>query len=343
MADLYLIVGLGNPGRQYEKTRHNVGWRVLDELARRHHLTFDKHEKKAVTASGTINGKRVLLAKPQTYMNLSGEAVRGLVDFYKVDLSRFIIVSDDLDIPFGTLRLRKSGSAGGQGGLKSVIQHLGTNDFSRVRFGIGRPPGRMQPKDYVLQEFKGDDEIRVREVTDKAADAVEVWLKEGIEAAMTRFNGDVQKNQQGPESNPEEDLSMYLRIQELNPRDPGLIEKIIGLLKRMGRADEAADWHLRLAALWDAQGKTGKAITEREKAASLKPERIEIHRQIVEAYLAEGNSKKAVHRLLILADYFKAREQWSDALAAVEEALTINPQHPKALDMHGQLRELITG
>ncbi|MBI5666704.1 MAG: aminoacyl-tRNA hydrolase [Chloroflexi bacterium] len=191
MTDFYLIIGLGNPGKGYADTRHNVGFRVVDELARRYGLTFGRKERKAVVASGVILGKRAILAKPQTYMNLSGEAVRALVDFYKVELSRLLVISDDLDIPLGTLRLRKSGSAGGQGGLKNIIQHLGTQDFNRLRFGIGRPPGRMQPKDYVLQAFKGDDVILAAQMVDRAASAVEVWLTEGIEIAMTRYNGSV--------------------------------------------------------------------------------------------------------------------------------------------------------
>jgi len=191
MSELHLIVGLGNPGKEYENTRHNVGWRVMDELARRYGLKFDKKEKKSITASGIINGKKVILAKPQTYMNLSGEAVRGLVDFYKIDTERLLTISDDLDLPLGTLRLRKTGSAGGQNGLKSIIQHLGGNqNFNRVRFGIGRPPGKMNPKDYVLGGFKGDDAILVVEVVDRAANAVETWLAEGIDLAMTRHNGD---------------------------------------------------------------------------------------------------------------------------------------------------------
>lgn len=192
MSELYLIIGLGNPGKEYANTRHNVGWRVLDELARRHGLTFDKKEKKSTTAAGTIAGKRVILAKPQTYMNLSGEAVRALVDFYKIDIEHLLTISDDLDLPLGTLRLRKNGSAGGQGGLKSIIQHLGGNqNFNRVRFGIGRPPGKMAAKDYVLGGFKGDDAILVEEVVTRAANAVETWLTEGIDLAMTKHNGDV--------------------------------------------------------------------------------------------------------------------------------------------------------
>lgn len=191
MTDFYLIIGLGNPGREYAGTRHNVGFRVVDELARRYSLSFGKKERKAVVASGVILGRKTLLAKPQTYMNLSGEAVRSLVDFYKVELSRILVISDDMDIPLGTLRLRKSGSAGGQGGLRNIIQHLGTQDFSRLRFGISRPPGRMAPKAYVLQPFRGDDIILAEEMVSRAADAAVCWLTDGIELAMTRYNGGV--------------------------------------------------------------------------------------------------------------------------------------------------------
>lgn len=186
---MYLIVGLGNPGKEYANTRHNVGFMVLDALAKKYGLSFGKKEKKADTASGTILGKKVLLARPQTYMNLSGEAARGLMDFYKIDIDHVLVVSDDLDIPLGTLRLRANGGAGGQRGVKSIIQHLGTQDFNRVRFGIGRPPGKMEPSAYVLQAFKGDDEILAQEVIDRAVKAIETWLTEGIEAAMNKHNG----------------------------------------------------------------------------------------------------------------------------------------------------------
>lgn len=189
MTDWYLIVGLGNPGRQYENTRHNVGWHVLDEVARRAGLRFDKKERKALVASGLLRERKVLLAKPQTYMNLSGEAVRGLVDFYKVDLMRVLVICDDLDIPFGTLRLRAKGSAGGQRGIKNVLQHLGTDQINRLRYGIGRPPGKMDPAAFVLLPFQGDDQITARIITERAADAVETWLTDGIEIAMTRYNG----------------------------------------------------------------------------------------------------------------------------------------------------------
>jgi len=169
----------------------NVGFRVVDELACRHHLSFGKTERKAQSASGTVKGKRVILSKPQTFMNLSGESVRSIMDFYKVEVAHLLVVTDDLDLPLGTIRLRISGSAGGQNGLKSVIQHLGTQDFNRLRFGIGRPPGKMQARDYVLAPFKGDDAILAAQVIDRAADAVETWLADGIDLAMTRHNGDL--------------------------------------------------------------------------------------------------------------------------------------------------------
>lgn len=201
MTDWYLIVGLGNPGKEYAETRHNVGFRVVDELARRFALTFGKLERKAFTATGVIHGKKVILTKPQTYMNLSGEAVRSLVDFYKVETPNLLVISDDLDIPLGTLRLRKLGGAGGQNGMRSVIQHLGTPEFSRLRFGIGRPPGKMQPKDYVLSQFKGDDAILAAQMIDRAANAAEVWLRSGIDAAMNQYNGSIDEPK--PEKTPE--------------------------------------------------------------------------------------------------------------------------------------------
>ena len=198
MTDWYLIVGLGNPGKDYEDTRHNVGFRVVDELARRYSLTFGKTERKAQVASGMIKDKKVILAKPQTYMNLSGEAVRSLVDFYKVELAHILVIADDLDIPLGTVRLRQSGGAGGQNGIKNIIQHLGTPEFNRLRFGIGRPPGKMQAKDYVLSAFKGDDAILASQVIDRAAEAVETWLIEGIDLAMTRHNGNIDEPKPTP-------------------------------------------------------------------------------------------------------------------------------------------------
>lgn len=192
MTELAIIVGLGNPGPRYENTRHNIGWRALDRLAARHHLGFSKTEHKALTASGTINGVRVVLVKPQTYMNVSGDAVAPLVRFYKVTPDRLIVLCDDLDIPLGTLRVRKTGSSGGQNGLKHIIERLATQDIPRVRIGIGRPPGRMDPAAYVLTGFVGDEDILATEMADRASNAVETWLRDGIDLAMTRHNGSVE-------------------------------------------------------------------------------------------------------------------------------------------------------
>jgi PTH1 family peptidyl-tRNA hydrolase len=189
MTDRYLIVGLGNPGREYERTRHNIGFRCVDALAATHGLTFAKRGAKSFTAEGTIAEKKVILVKPITYMNLSGEAVRPLMDFYKLPPTHLMVIMDDMDIPLGTIRIREKGSAGGQKGLKSIMEHLGTQDVPRIRFGIGRPPGRMEPSAYVLQPFGKDEEIFVVEGVDRVIKAVRTWLTDGINLMMTRHNG----------------------------------------------------------------------------------------------------------------------------------------------------------
>jgi PTH1 family peptidyl-tRNA hydrolase len=190
MADRYLIVGLGNPGREYEKTRHNIGWRVIDALAAAHNIQLGKVQSKALIGDGVIAGKRVTLVKPMTYMNLSGEAVGGLMTFYKILPESLLTISDDLDIPPGHLRIRAGGSAGGQNGLRSIIQHLGTQEFARIRFGIGRPPGRMAPAAYVLQDFAKSEADLVDETMRRTLKAIETWLTDGIETSMNRYNGD---------------------------------------------------------------------------------------------------------------------------------------------------------
>jgi len=183
-----MIVGLGNPGPKYEGTRHNIGWAALDTLANRYNIRYDETQFKAIYAKATIQGKRVLLVKPQTYMNLSGEAVQPLASFFKVDNDKILVVNDDLDIDFGSLRLRKKGGAGGQKGLADILNRLGTNDIDRLRVGIGRPPGKMPAKAWVLRKFEGDDAIDADRVADRAADAIETWLASGIEVAMTAHN-----------------------------------------------------------------------------------------------------------------------------------------------------------
>jgi len=184
-----LIIGLGNPGREYARNRHNVGFQTLDLLARRHNLRFDQRQHNARLARGRIAGRPVLLAKPLTYMNRSGQAVAALVSRRQIDISRLLVVFDDLDLPLGTLRLRPGGGHGGHKGMKSIILALGRNDFARLRLGIGRPPGRMDPADYVLRDFAPGEETEAAVMRERAADAIEVWLQSGIDAAMNQFNG----------------------------------------------------------------------------------------------------------------------------------------------------------
>ncbi len=184
-----LIVGLGNPGKEFQGNRHNVGFQAVDCVAARYHVVFSRQKNHARVAFTTIVGRPVVLAKPQSFMNRSGVPVAGLMKFYKIAPENMIVAFDDLDLPAGTLRLRASGGSGGHNGLKSIIGALGTQLFPRVRIGIGRPPGRMDPAAYVLQDFAPDQHPLVRDVLERAADAVESWLQYGINLAMSRYNG----------------------------------------------------------------------------------------------------------------------------------------------------------
>lgn len=189
MTETYLIVGLGNPGREYRATRHNVGFMLLDRLAVKLDLRFTRLQSRALVAGGHYEGRKVLLAKPQTFMNLSGQSVQSLVRFYKLPLDHLLVAHDHLDLPLGTLRIRPDGGAGGQRGMESILARLGTDDFPRLRLGIGRPPGQMDPAAYVLQEFSGAEQAVLSEMLNRAVEAVLTWLTEGLEAAMNRFNG----------------------------------------------------------------------------------------------------------------------------------------------------------
>jgi PTH1 family peptidyl-tRNA hydrolase len=189
---MFLIVGLGNPGKQYARTRHNAGWFVLDELARRFGSETWKKQHEALTASILIDEKRVLLAKPQTFMNLSGRATSALMRYGRIERSNILIISDDLNLPLGRLRLRVAGSDGGHNGLKSVTQMLGSSDYARLRFGVGEPPREDRRErgtaDHVLSAFAGDEWPLVEEATQRGADCVETFVAQGVEAAMNRFN-----------------------------------------------------------------------------------------------------------------------------------------------------------
>ena len=185
----WLLVCLGNPGDRYENTRHNAGFMVADELGERRNTPIQRLRFKALTNLFTIDRERVLVMKPVTYMNLSGEAVRPAADFYKLPPERVLVVSDDTALPLGRLRLRRSGSAGGHNGLKSIIQHLGTDQFPRLRLGVGeKPHPDYDLADWVLGRFQGEDKKVMDAAVKRAADAVECVVREGIDRAMSRFN-----------------------------------------------------------------------------------------------------------------------------------------------------------
>ena len=186
----WLIVGLGNPGEKYENTRHNVGFQVVDELAERQNAPIQKLKFKALTNLITISGEKALVMKPVTYMNLSGEAVRPAADFYKLPPERILVISDDVALAAGRLRIRAKGSAGGHNGLKSIIQHLGTDQFPRIRVGVGeKPHPDYDLADWVLGRPQGEDKKAIDAAVKRAADAVECILTQGLERGMGKFNG----------------------------------------------------------------------------------------------------------------------------------------------------------
>jgi PTH1 family peptidyl-tRNA hydrolase len=186
--EVTLIVGLGNPGREYASNRHNIGFLTADRWAATHAITFNKVQHHAIIAPGRVDDRRVIAAKPQTYMNESGRAVGALLRFYKVPVERLLVIFDDLDLPFGTIRLRADGGAGGHNGMRSIMQHLGGNQFARLRIGIGRPPGRMDPAAFVLQDFSRAETAELDGLLERAVQAIDVFTKEGITIAMNQFN-----------------------------------------------------------------------------------------------------------------------------------------------------------
>ena len=183
-----LVAGLGNPGRRYHATRHNIGFAVADEVARRRRMTFESGRANTLTARAGRGSAALLVAKPLTMMNLSGEAVAAVAGFYKVDPPAVLVAADDVNLPLGRLRLRARGTAGGHNGLKSIIGCLGTEEFPRVRVGVGRGDPRRDLADHVLAMFDDDERDEVDRAIARAADAVEAFLAEGIEAAMNRYN-----------------------------------------------------------------------------------------------------------------------------------------------------------
>ena len=186
-----LIIGLGNPDRRYRNTRHNVGWEVIDRLAHRLGIAVNQEDGWATVGSGTVARRRVLLAKPKTYVNLSGTAVADLRRGHRVKVADLLVVVDDLDLPLGRLRLRPGGSHGGHNGLRSIIDALGSDAFPRLRVGIGRPPAGMDPADFVLTPFTVEERAVMEVALDRAAEAIDTALREGLPVAMNRFNVNV--------------------------------------------------------------------------------------------------------------------------------------------------------
>lgn len=191
-SETYLIVGLGNPGREYKESRHNVGFMLLDRLTVLLDAQTLRLQSKALVSPAAYGGTKVLLARPQTYMNLSGDSVGSLARFYKVPLGRLLVAHDDMDLPLGVIRLRPGGGAGGQKGVASAIERLGTADFARLRIGIGRPPGRMDPARYVLERFSNEELEGLGVVLDRAAGAALLFVRGGIQAAMNQYNSNPQ-------------------------------------------------------------------------------------------------------------------------------------------------------
>jgi len=184
----YLIIGLGNPGREFKNTRHNIGFLCNDEIATRQTIKINRVKNNALVGSGLHGQIKVTLAKPQTYMNLSGRSVASLIKYFKLPLDHTLIIHDDLDLPLGKIRLRPSGSSGGQKGINSIIQMVGTEQIPRIRVGIGRPPGRMDPVDYVLKKFAAQEEGLLADIIDRVYDAYLAFIDLGIDQAMNQFN-----------------------------------------------------------------------------------------------------------------------------------------------------------
>lgn len=185
---MFIIIGLGNPGKDYINTRHNVGFQVIDKIANDYNINTTKFKHKAFIGEGTIGGEKVMLVKPQTYMNLSGESVKEIISFYKYTADDIIVIYDDTSLPLSTAKIREKGSAGGHNGIKSITNHLGSDVFKRIKVGIGEKPSGWDLADYVLSKFSKDDQPLIANGIDKAAEAVEIIISQGIQEAMNKTN-----------------------------------------------------------------------------------------------------------------------------------------------------------
>ncbi|MFT8323640.1 MAG: aminoacyl-tRNA hydrolase [Bacillus sp. (in: firmicutes)] len=183
-----LIVGLGNPGKQYENTRHNIGFDIIEYIAKEYTIPLEKAKFKGIFGTGIISGEKVILLKPLTYMNLSGESIRPLADYYDIALEDIVVIYDDLDLPVGKIRLRQKGSSGGHNGIKSTIAHLGSEKFNRIRVGIDRPKNGMKVTDYVLGKFTKEEQAILETIIKKCSDACGEWTKEPFLQVMNKYN-----------------------------------------------------------------------------------------------------------------------------------------------------------
>lgn len=187
--NMFIIVGLGNPTKEYDGTRHNVGFSVIDGIAEKYHISVETRKHMAFIGKGVIEGQKVILVKPQTYMNLSGESVRSIVDFYKIDVeSELIVIFDDISLDVGKIRIRSKGSAGGHNGIKNIISHLGTQNFMRIKVGVGEKPKEYDLADYVLGHFSKAEQEQLTDSRKQVTRAVELILQDELQAAMNEFN-----------------------------------------------------------------------------------------------------------------------------------------------------------
>lgn len=187
-----LIAGLGNPGKEYKDTRHNIGFMVADRLSNQLDIPLRKLKFKSIIGTGKFYDHQLIIAKPQTYMNASGKSIIPLMNYFNVTPENLLVIHDDLDIPLGSIRIRPSGGTSGQKGMKSIVENMGSDKFPRLRIGIGRPPGRMNPADYVLHNFDNDQIPLINESLDRAVKAIILFIEEGILKAMNTYNGDLE-------------------------------------------------------------------------------------------------------------------------------------------------------
>ncbi|MFB6469329.1 aminoacyl-tRNA hydrolase [Cytobacillus sp. Hz8] len=183
-----LIVGLGNPGKPYEHTRHNIGFDVIEQLSENISIPLNQAKFKGIYGMGNVGGEKIFLLKPLTYMNLSGESIRAIMDYYEIDKEDLLVIYDDLDLPVGKIRLREKGSAGGHNGIKSTIQHIGSQEFNRIRVGVDRPKNGMPITDYVLGRFSKDEQEVINTVIKRCADACEAWFQKPFIQVMNEYN-----------------------------------------------------------------------------------------------------------------------------------------------------------